>query len=344
MDSNLNASFLNESSKKGFRMKNIIEINHLVKKFEIKTKKAGFLNKIKSLAKSDIKEIKAVDNISFEVKQGDIIGFIGPNGAGKSTTIKMLTGILFPTSGNISVLGLNPQKQRVKLAYSIGTVFGQKPQLWLHLPAIDTFNLLGEIYEVDEKEFNDRMEKLVDLFEIKDLINTPVRKLSLGQRMRCEIVAALLHNPKIIFLDEPTIGLDIIAKKKIRSLLKKLNEEEGTTIILTSHDLEDIEKLCNQLIIINKGKIVYNNSMSEVNKFLRTKIIELYFEDKVKEFKLPKNAKIKEKSPYKLVVEIDTKKISTTSFLDYFFKNYEVADLVIREAPIEELIEEIYKN
>lgn len=323
---------------------NVIEINHLTKEFVLKIKKPGFLNGIKSIVRAEKKKVKAVNAISFTVKKGEIIGFIGPNGAGKSTTIKMMTGILFPTKGSISVLGYNPQEQRKELAYHIGTVFGQKPQLWQHLPPIDTFYLFAQIYEVDKADFERRLHKLIELFDIQDFLYTPVRKLSLGQRMRCEIVAALLHNPEVIFLDEPTIGLDIIAKKKIRELLKKLNEEEGTTIILTSHDMEDIEKICKRIIIINKGCIVFDGSIEKVKRLMKNKIVSLYFNDKIADIIIPKGVKVIEKSVFKVALEVDTSKVSITKLLNFFFTKYEIADIVIKEIPIEEIIEDIYKR
>ena len=324
--------------------KNIIEVNNLSKEFILKTKKPGFLNGVKAMFSAEKKKLKAVDSINFTVKKGEIIGFIGPNGAGKSTTIKMMTGILFPTKGKISVLDFNPQTQRKDLAYHIGTVFGQKPQLWHHLPPVDTFNLFSKIYEVDKKEFHSRLNRLVDLFDIKEYLYTPVRKLSLGQRMRCELVAALLHNPEVIFLDEPTIGLDIIAKKKIRELLKRLNEEEGTTIILTSHDMEDIEKICKRIIIINKGKIVFDGAIEKIKRLMKNKIVEFYFDEKVEGLTIPKGTKIIEKNAFKVILEVNTSIISITDLLNHFFNKYEIADLTIKETPIEEIIEDIYRK
>ena len=240
----------------------MIEVENLSKKFTKKIKKEG----VKGLFFSEEKEYQAVDNISFEVKKGEIIAFVGPNGAGKSTTIKMLTGILHPTSGNIEVAGFNPSKDRKKLAYKIGCMFGQKSSLWMHLPAIDTYKLYGAMYDIPKDEINKRIDEVVQMFNIKDLINIPVRKLSLGQRMICEIAAIMLHKPEILFLDEPTIGLDIVVKEKVRNAIKKINKEQGTTIFLTSHDLGDIEKLCERIIIIDKGKIIKDESLENLKK------------------------------------------------------------------------------
>ena len=234
----------------------IIEVKGLNKKFKVKEKEKGIKGSLKSIIKPKYKIINAVNDINLNVEQGEMLAFIGPNGAGKSTTIKMLTGILYPTSGEISVLGLNPSKKRKQLAYKIGTVFGQKEQLWTHLTPYDNFKFFGAIYDIQDNEIEERIEELKKTFELDEFINTPVRNLSLGQRIRCEIVAALIHKPQILFLDEPTIGLDPVVKENIRKLIKKMNKEFNTTIFLTSHDIGDIEKLCKRVVIINHGKII----------------------------------------------------------------------------------------
>ena len=242
----------------------IIEVKNLNKKFKVKEKEKGLKGSIKSIFKPKYKTINAVNNISFEVEQGEILAFIGPNGAGKSTTIKMLTGILYPTEGEIKVIGLEPSKQRKQLAYKIGTVFGQKEQLWTHLTPYDNFKFFGAIYDIPDKEIEERIAELISTFELEKFINTPVRNLSLGQRIRCEMVAALIHKPEILFLDEPTIGLDPVVKQNIRKLIKKMNKEYNTTIFLTSHDIGDIEKLCKRVIIINNGKIIMDDTMDNL--------------------------------------------------------------------------------
>ena len=259
---------------------NIIEVKNLNKTFRIKEKEKGIKGSIKSIVKPRYKTIKAVNDISFTVEKGEMLAFIGPNGAGKSTTIKMLTGILYPTSGEIMVNGINPAKQRKKLAYKIGTVFGQKEQLWTHLTPYDNFKFFGAIYDIQNNEIEDRIEELSKTFELESFINTPVRNLSLGQRIRCEMVAALIHKPEILFLDEPTIGLDPVVKKNIRKLIRKMNKELGTTIFLTSHDVGDIEKLCKRVIIVNKGKIIMDDTIKNLksNKPLEDIITEIYQE------------------------------------------------------------------
>ena len=242
----------------------VISVKNLIKTFKVKEKEKGFIGSIKAILKPRYKEVQAVKNISFEVEEGEVIAFIGPNGAGKSKTIKMLTGILYPDSGNIEVLGINPIKERKKLAYEIGTVFGQKEQLWMNLTVYDNLKFFGAVYDIQEKEIEKRIKELIDLFDLEKIINIPVRNLSLGQRIRCEIVASLIHRPKILFLDEPTIGLDPVVKESIRKFIKKMNKEYHTTIFLTSHDISDIEKLCKRVIIINDGKIVMDDSMSNL--------------------------------------------------------------------------------
>ena len=257
----------------------IIEVKDLSKTFKVKLKEKGLKGSVKSIVRPDYKVVNAVNDISFSINEGEVIAFIGPNGAGKSTTIKMITGILYPNSGSINVLGIDPQKDRKKLAYKIGTVFGQKEQLWTHLTPYDNFKFFGAIYDMANDDVEKRITELTDLFDLSGFINIPVRNLSLGQRIRCEIVASLIHNPKILFLDEPTIGLDPVVKDSIRSLIKKMNKELHTTIFLTSHDISDIEKLCKRVIIINDGRIVLDDSMTNLKyHYLNKKVIEAKLE------------------------------------------------------------------
>ncbi len=322
----------------------IIEVINLRKTFQLKQKNAGFFGGVASIFNSTYKEVEAVNNISFSVNEGELLAFIGPNGAGKSTTIKMLTGILFPSSGSIKVLGYNPQEQRQKLSYHIGSVFGQKPQLWYHLPPIDTYNLFSRIYELDQKQYQDRLNFLVDAFEIGDLLKTSVRKLSLGQRMRCEIVAALLHKPKIIFLDEPTIGLDVIAKQHIREVIKYLNEKEKVTIFLTSHDAGDIETLAKRTIVINHGKVIFDNSTNKFKKdYIKTKLIELVVDGSAKDFNFPEG-KIIEKTKFNVKIELTTSVTPIDKLLDYAMKNFNIKDITVTDPPMEEIIADIYRE
>ena len=323
--------------------KSVIEVKDLCKDFQLKEKSAGFFAGLSSVLKPQYKHIKAVDSISLTVEEGELLAFIGPNGAGKSTTIKMLAGILFPTSGDINVLGFNPSEDRAKLAFHIGSVFGQKSQLNFHLPPADTYHLLFRIYELESKDFRERLEFLVEQFEIKDLLKTPVLKLSLGQRMRCEIVASLLHRPKIIFLDEPTIGLDVIAKQHIREIIKYLNEKEKVTIFLTSHDAGDIETLARRTIVINYGQMIFDGPTDELKKrYIKTKVVELVGEP-ISKFEFS-GGKIIEKTKYSLKIELDISQNSIDKLLAYAMDNFVIKDINVFDPPMEEIIADIYRE
>ncbi|SHI94597.1 ABC-2 type transport system ATP-binding protein [Clostridium amylolyticum] len=319
----------------------IIKVDNLCKTFKVKTKEEGFKGSLKSIFLPNYKEIQAVNNISFEVEKGEILAFIGPNGAGKSTTIKMLTGILYPSSGGIEVLGMNPSTERKDLSYKIGTVFGQKSQLWFHLPPLDSFNLLGSIYEIDKPKLKRRIDFLKEVFEIEDLMDIPVRKLSLGQRIRCEIAASILHEPEIIFLDEPTIGLDVVVKQKIRDLILKLNKEEKTTIFLTSHDAGDIEQLCKRAIIINHGEVVLNEKIKSLKyDYLNKKVIHIKYQEEVNLEGISANI-IKNKGNA-VKVQVDTSREDIEEVLTTLIKCGRVNDITISEPPMEEIISHIY--
>ncbi len=241
-----------------------IKVENLSKTFRIKRKEKGMRGSVKAIFHPQTEEIRAVKGVSFAVEEGEMLAFIGPNGAGKSTTIKMLTGILYPDDGCVEVLGIDPAKKRKQLAYQIGTVFGQKEQLWTHLTPYDNFRFFGAIYDLSKQETEERIAELAERFALQEFIDTPVRNLSLGQRIRCEIVASLLHMPKVLFLDEPTIGLDPVVKENVRELIRQMNREEHTTIFLTSHDVGDIEKLCQRIIIVNDGQIVLDDSVEHL--------------------------------------------------------------------------------
>jgi ABC-2 type transport system ATP-binding protein len=274
-----------------------------------------------------------------------LLGFIGPNGAGKSTTIKILTGILHPTSGEASVLGYVPWKDRQKLAYQIGTVFGQRPQLWYHLPAIDTFKLFGKIYDLDDRETDKRIAFLSEAFEIQDLLETPVRKLSLGQRMRCEVAASLLHKPKLILLDEPSIGLDVVAKQHIRDAIRRMSAEENVGVLLTSHDAGDLEALCRRVIVINHGQIVYQDKVSNLKrKYLTTKLVEIrYAEEQPKSFHV-EGAEILKVGSYGVKLRFDTHQTPVEKVLAHLTEAGSVVDITISDPPLEEVIAKIYQE
>ncbi|QWU13916.1 ABC-2 type transport system ATP-binding protein [Paenibacillus sophorae] len=243
-----------------------IDVQDLRKTFKVQKNRGGLKGAFVDLFKREYSEVAAVKDISFQIPEGEICGYIGENGAGKSTTIKMLTGILVPTSGRLTVGGYVPYEEREKFVRNIGVVFGQRSQLWWDIGVIESFELLRKVYRVGETDYKKRLDELVERLELQELLNRPVRKLSLGQRMRCELVAALLHNPSIVFLDEPTIGLDIVVKSEIRSFLKDMNREHGTTILLTTHDLQDIEALCSRVIMLDDGSIIYDGGLDELKE------------------------------------------------------------------------------
>ncbi len=243
-----------------------VDVRNLRKEFKVQKSREGLLGAFKDLFRREYQRIVAVDNITLQIPQGEICGYIGENGAGKSTTIKMLSGILVPTSGEIRVGGYIPYKEREKFVRNIGVVFGQRSQLWWDIAVIESFRLLRKIYRVPEPDFRKRMDELVERLRLQELLHRPVRKLSLGQRMRCELAAALLHNPSIVFLDEPTIGLDVMVKAEIRQFLQDINRQYGTTIMLTTHDLQDIEALCSRVVILDEGKIIYDGSLERLKQ------------------------------------------------------------------------------
>lgn len=267
----------------------MITVKNLCKYFKIKKRKAGFLGSVTSLFYSETDYIKAVDNVTFAIKPGELVGYIGQNGAGKSTTIKMLTGILTPTSGEVAINGVNPSKDRKNNARQIGVVFGQRSQLWMDLPVEESFDLLKSIYKIDEKVYKRKIEFFFDLLGMEDFFKQQARKLSLGQRMKADIAASLLHSPTVLFLDEPTIGLDLLVKERVRDFIRKINEEEKVTIILTTHDIQDIEYLAQRIIIIDKGMIAYDGDISSFNRVLGNEsVINVHFVQGTKELILPK--------------------------------------------------------
>lgn len=320
----------------------VIEVNNLRKEYAVSKRKLKPNGK-KYLFKREKTIKNAVDGISFDVEEGETLAFIGPNGAGKSTTIKMLTGILFPTAGEVKVLGINPSKERIKLSYQIGSVFGQKEQLWVHLSAYENFKFFGSIYDIKKKELDERIDELVKVFDIGEYMHQPVKSLSLGQRMKCEMVASLLHKPKMMFFDEPTIGLDPIAKETLRNLIKKINKELGTTIFFTSHDVGDIEEVCKRVIIINNGKIVLDDSMKNLKyHYLNKKIVEV---------NLKKNVKLEAKDGITVLkakdtvykIEVDMNKTTMNELMGLFNAD-DIQDITISSTPLEDIIKDIYRS
>ncbi|MFA6258617.1 MAG: ATP-binding cassette domain-containing protein [Candidatus Paceibacterota bacterium] len=322
-----------------------IIVSGLTKKFTFPVKNSShswFIN----LFKPEKREVTAVNDISFKVAKGERVAFIGPNGAGKSTTIKMLSGILFPTSGDISVLGLDPKTERKKLAYRVGTVFGQRSQLLPNLPLTDSLEFYGVMYDLSKIEIKKRIEELTNLFDLVSFIDQPVRKLSLGQRMKGEIAVSLIHKPDIIFLDEPTIGLDVVAKKSLRDLLLKINQEEKTTIFLTSHDVGDIESLCERTVIINHGAIIKDISTSELSKsFVKEKNIEVIPLESLEEFpSLPLGLRYSIKEKNRIVVTVDLEKIEVQDSLRNLLGLFSVDDIDVYDTDLETIIRNIYEN
>ncbi len=319
-----------------------ITVEALTKTFTSQVKAAGLRGSLRALVHPETQSVQAVKGISFAVDAGERVAFIGPNGAGKSTTIKMLTGILHPTSGDASVLGFVPWKQRQQLAYQIGAVFGQKSQLWYHLPPTDSFDLLAHIYGLPSAEYRERCAMLVELFEIGPHLQTPVRKLSLGERMRCEIAASLLHRPRVLFLDEPTIGLDVVVKQRIRDLILELNQQEGVTVFLTSHDAGDVEVLCKRAMVINHGEVIYDGGVTELkHTYLHTKIISLKLAVPWEGFDAPGVAVLKH-TGYGVKLEVDTRVASIEQVTAGLLSRYSIVDINIDNPQMEAIIVQIY--
>lgn len=315
-----------------------------MKVFRVAQKDPGLAGSIRAMVNPRFVEAVAVKDVSFSVDEGEILAFIGPNGAGKSTTIKMLTGILHPSGGNAKVLGMTPWKERQALARQIGSVFGQRSQLWYHLPPRDTFELLSHVYDLNRSAYLSRLAMLVDRFDLGGLMNTPVRKLSLGQRMKCEIAASLLHSPRVIFLDEPTVGLDVVAKRSIRELVLEMNREEGVTVFLTSHDVGDIEQLCRRVMIINHGELILDTSIKELKRdYLGAKVVRVRLEEAVREFEMTGVNVVKHKRG-NLKLLVDTSVTSIDDVLVELMRRGHIEDITISDPPTEQIIADIYSR
>lgn len=323
--------------------KNVIKINNLKKYFKVYKKQPGLWGSIKSLWNRKYEEVKAVDDISFEIKSGEIIGFIGQNGAGKTTTLKMLSGLLYPTSGDIEVLGFNPWDRKPEFQKQFALVMGQKNQLWWDLPAIESFHLNKAIYEIPDTQFDKTLKKLSKILDVEDILQIQVRKLSLGQRMKCELIAALLHNPKVLFLDEPTIGLDVVMQKILRDFIKTYNKEFGATIILTSHYMDDVKELCDRVVMIDRGHKIYDGKLSKIiSKYARNKILSLSFDKNIAKKDLKKFGEIKTFDNRQVTIIVKRK--DATKIASQILNKYKVNDLNIEEIPIEAVIREIFSD
>ena len=319
----------------------IIEVNHVSKSFNIVRKEEGFAGSLKSLFVRKHESITAVKDISFYVNEGEFVGFIGPNGAGKTTTIKMLSGIIYPSQGSIRVMNFIPQQLKKEFKMNFSVIMGQKNQLWWDIPAIDSFLLYKEIYQIPEKKFRNNVSELSELLQVSHVLNVPIRNLSLGERMKLEIIGALLHEPKLLFLDEPTIGLDVFSRRKIRDFLKAINKESKITIILTSHYIEDIKALCSRIIGIHKGKIIYDGPFESISQELfDSKMVTVTFEGTMSELDLEQYGQLLESNNNKLTLLI--KKDMLNEFGKDMFTNRSIIDMNIEDIPVDEVFEKLF--
>lgn len=321
----------------------LIQVRHLSKTYKIVKRQPGMLGALKSIFKREYIAKTAVRDVSFSIAPGEMVGYIGPNGAGKSTTIKMLTGILVPSSGEIQVNRIVPYKERQKNARQIGVVFGQRTQLWWDLPTIDSFELLKQVYQISNKRFKQNMEIFKEILGLEEFLLTPVRQLSLGQRMRADIAASLLHDPIILFLDEPTIGLDVVAKDKIRKFIREINKERGVTVILTTHDMADIEKLCQRMILIDNGKLMYDGELSKIREMYGSKRIMVVDLEGNTPIELDKITLLKEDGNRKWL-QFDAKQVTASQLISKLSQHYEIKDLTVKDQDIEVIIRHLYEK
>jgi len=324
-------------------MDRAIVVDHLIKNFEVNVKKPGLTGSILSLIKPEKKIVRALKNISFSIQPGELVGFIGPNGAGKTTTLKVLSGLLYPTNGFVQVLNYDPWERRTEFLKKISLVMGQKRQLWWDLPAIESLELYKEIYELPQHDYAKNLEELVDLLEVRKILNIQVRKLSLGQRMRLELISALLHKPEILFLDEPTIGLDVVAQQKVRDFIYDYNRRNNSTILLTSHNMDDVVNLARRVIVIDQGKIIFDGVLDNlVEQFAKEKIIKVYLsnEENIKE--IERIGKVRNISYPLVTLSVPRQTVALAA--SELLQNFPVEDLTIEEIPIEEIIRTLFKK
>lgn len=322
----------------------MIEVEALSKSFKVLKRNAGIASALKSVFHPQYSTIQALEDVSFKISEGEIIGYIGPNGAGKSTTIKIISGILVPDSGKCNILGYTPWKDRVNHVRNIGVVFGQRSQLWWDVPVIDSFNLLKDIYKIPSKEFRNNLELLTSILDLSDFLSTPVRQLSLGQRMRCEIGASLLHSPKILFLDEPTIGLDAVSKISVRNFIKTINREKKVTVILTTHDMNDIEALSERILLIGKGKLLLDGTLMELkNRYVTHKTLTVDFVESDEEINIEGTTFIS-KSRERIIFSVDLEKIKVSEVIALLSKRLDIIDVSVENRLIDEIIVDLYKE
>jgi ABC-2 type transport system ATP-binding protein len=322
----------------------IIYLEGIRKSFQVAKRSAGLKQAVKALFVREHMIVEALQDISFSIEEGEIVGYIGPNGAGKSTTIKVMSGILVPDFGSCTIMGYTPWKDRVAFVQNIGVVFGQRSQLWWDVPVIDSFELLRDIYRIPGLIYKDNLDMLMDTLALNELIHTPVRQLSLGQRMRCEIAASLLHSPKILFLDEPTIGLDAVSKIAVRQFIKTINRERGVTVILTTHDMNDIEALANRILMIGKGTLLYDGSLSALrNRFGTHRTMTVDYREHLEPVDIPGTSRLSW-STERAVYSFDSEHVSIASMISGLSEQVELLDVVIDSKPIDELIVQLYKE
>jgi ABC-2 type transport system ATP-binding protein len=322
----------------------MITVSHLSKHFRVAQPGRGLGGKVKRLFAPRYKTIRAVDDVSFQIDEGEIVGYLGANGAGKSTTIKLLTGVLYPTAGSLRVNGLVPHESRTRNAYQIGVVYGQRSQLSWDLPLIDSFDILAAMYKLPRQRYQDHLDFLVELMDMAEFLDQPVRKLSLGQKMRGDLAASLLHEPPILYLDEPTIGLDVVSKNKVLQLLRDLNAEKRTTIVLTTHNLSDVERICPRILIIDKGRIILDASQGEIlERFGRQRVLIVEFEHSIQEFTVPNGEVVKEEGN-KVWIAFDREQISAFELIRALGTDQGIVDISIQEPNIESIVAQIYEN
>lgn len=321
----------------------MIEVKNLSKTFKVYKRNQGLSEALKALFNRKYEIVQALDNVSFTINEGEMVGYIGPNGAGKSTTIKIMSGILNPDKGQCVINGRTPWKDRVNHVRDIGVVFGQRSQLWWDVPVVDSFSLIKDIYKVSENQYKKNIKELTELLNIGDIIKTPTRQLSLGQRMRCEIAASLIHSPKILFLDEPTIGLDSISKISVREFIKDINKEKKTTVILTTHDTQDIEALTKRIILIGKGRVLLDGQLEELKeRFSKDRAITLNYYGDLKQ--LCNGLKLSEKYEGRAVIDVDTDMISVSEAIGYLSSKVNINDVQVSSTTVEDVVVGLYKE
>ena len=322
----------------------MISFQNISKTYKVAKREPGLRSAVKAIARREYTYIEALKSVSFEIARGEMVGYIGPNGAGKSTTIKIMSGILVPTSGKCDILGRTPWNDRIAHVREIGVVFGQRSQLMWDIPVIDSFELLRDIYKVPQTQYRKNLDELIGTFDLNEFINTPVRQLSLGQRMRCEVAASLLHSPQILFLDEPTIGLDAVSKVAVRSFIKRINRENGVTVVLTTHDMGDVEALTDRVILIGKGQILYDGGFSLMKEKYDTISILTIDYDADQQFVAPERTALLSNENGRAILSVDSRKVPVSQVIGRLSQSLTVNDLHIQPRPIEEIIAAVYEE